>query len=182
MTRTRVFVRKYLTLAIDAVLVEDLKESKFEALVLYYKSFAKLDYLLWHKSYSWLLLLLSWRKILVQKWKYLKISGHFSQPFLISSLSLSLSLLSVSVSVSVSFSVFCLSVSLCLFVSLSLCLSLSVFLSGKSRITTQNIKFIQPCETELWMDKWIRNCQWRPAKKWYYVQIMILSSVHEHHI
>ena len=143
MTRTRVFVRKYLTLAIDAVLVEDLKESKFEALVLYYKSFAKLDYLLWHKSYSWLLLLLSWRKILAQKWKYLKISEHFSQPFLISSLCLALSgsvsgSVSVSVSVSVSFSVclfvclsvcLCLSLSLCLFLSLSLSHSLSLFFS-----------------------------------------------------
>ena len=86
-TRTRVFVRKYLTCAIDTVSVEDLRESKFEALALYCKSFAKLEYLLLHKSYSWLLLLLSWRKILAQKWKYLKISESFSRPFLISSLS-----------------------------------------------------------------------------------------------
>ena len=90
-TRTRVFVRKYVTCAIVMVSVEDLRESKFEALALYCKSFAKLDYPLWHKSYSWLLLLLSWRKILAQKWKYLKISERFSQPFLISSLSLTLS-------------------------------------------------------------------------------------------
>ena len=86
-TRTRVFVRKYLACAIDTVSVEDLRENKFEELALYCKNFAKLDYLLWQKSYSWLLLLLSWRKILAQKWKYLKISERFSQPFLISSFS-----------------------------------------------------------------------------------------------
>ena len=85
-------MRKYLTCAIGTVSVENLSKRKFEALALHCKSFAKLDYLLWHKSYSWLLLLLSWRKILAQKWKYLKISERFSQPFLISSLLLSLSL------------------------------------------------------------------------------------------
>ena len=76
-------MRKYLTCAIDTVSVEDLRESKFEALALYFRSFAKLDYVVWHKSYSRLLLLLSWRQILAHKWKYLKISGHFSWPVLI---------------------------------------------------------------------------------------------------
>ena len=81
-------MRKYLTREINTVLVEDLRESKFEALTLYYKSFAKLDYLLRNKSYTWLLLLLSWIKILAQKWKYLKILEPFSLPFSNSSLSL----------------------------------------------------------------------------------------------
>ena len=85
--RTHVYVRKYLKYAINTVSVENLRESKFEALTLYCKRFAKLDYLLRHKSYSWLLLLPSWRKILAQKWKYLKISKPFSRPFSISSLS-----------------------------------------------------------------------------------------------
>ena len=71
--RTNDFVRKYLTYVIDTVSVEDLRESKSEALTLYYKSLAKLDYLLQHKSYSWLLLLLSWRKILARNknvWRF----------------------------------------------------------------------------------------------------------------
>ena len=40
--RTRVLVRKYLTCATDTVSVEDHRESRFEALTLYYKSFTKL--------------------------------------------------------------------------------------------------------------------------------------------
>ena len=54
--RTHVYVKKYLICATNTVSVENLSESNFEALTLYCKSFAKLNYLVQHKSYSWLLL------------------------------------------------------------------------------------------------------------------------------
>ena len=54
--RTHVYLKKYLKCATNTVLVENLGESNFEALTLYYKSLAKLDYMLSHNSYSWLLL------------------------------------------------------------------------------------------------------------------------------
>lgn len=44
--RAHIYVRKHLTCAINVVLVENLRERKSEALTLYYKSLAKLKYLL----------------------------------------------------------------------------------------------------------------------------------------
>ena len=49
-------------------------------------------------------------------------------------------------------------------------------------IATQNIDFVQLCEIEFRIEKWIRNCQCPQAKKWHYAQIMILSSVYKHHM
>ena len=49
-------------------------------------------------------------------------------------------------------------------------------------ITTQNINFVQLCEIEFRMEKWVRNCQWPLAKKWHYAQIMVLPSVYKHDI
>ena len=86
--------------------------------------------------------------------------------------------LSISLSISLSLNL-SLSLYLSLSLSISLSLSLSLFLRG---ITTRNIKCIQLCEIEFPTENWIRNCQWRLAKKWHYVQIMILSSVYKHHI
>ena len=57
----------YLSISYDYVLMENVRENKFETSALYYRSFARVDYLLRYKSYSWLLVLLSWRKILTQK-------------------------------------------------------------------------------------------------------------------
>ena len=111
-----------------------------------------------------LLLLLSWKNIWHRNENIWRFQNVFHNRLW--------SALSVSVSLFLSLS-FSLSVSVSLSLSLSVSPSLSFFLS---------LSLIQLCEIEFPTENWIRNCQWCLAKKWHYVQIMILPSVYKHHI
>ena len=95
--RTHVYVKKYLKCATNTVSVENLSESNAEALTLYSKSFAKLNYLLRHNPTA-------------------DCYYHSDQ------------------------------------------------LSFRE-IMTQNVNFLQLCEIEFQVEKWIRKCQWPQAKK-----------------